>query len=234
GAARPVVQDHPLVDDTWREDAILTLGFPGGFPPDSATVGAIPIPMAGATVRTPEPVAALAIDGVVVRPPRHGYDGDGVWVGEDIEDPVRFEGPWSSPVELTWTPGLRGDSLTVVVRILGYGAEADCACGEDCGPGFFCDRGVCAPEEGSGWVAVGELACTVADDGAFSLTPALVGPLLQSGPAWERAGVVLAVGRMIEGEVVVPDVRSNGGRRIPITPVRTRMADLVWTRLEAP
>lgn len=229
-----VVQGHPDLADTWRGPADWTLGFPGGFPPASATVGAIPLPMVGAAVRTPAPVADLAIGGVAVRPPHHGYNDSGVWVGDDLEDPVRFGGPWSAPMVLTWTPGTEGDSLTVVVRLLGYGAEADCACGEDCGPGFTCERGVCAPDEGSGWVAVGELACTVADDGEFALTPALVRPLLQSGPAWERAGVALAVGRMIEGEVTVPDVRSNAGRRIPITPVRTRTADLTWTRLEAP
>jgi hypothetical protein len=234
GAMGAVVQGHGDIPDSWREDTAFTLGFPGGFPPDSATVGAIPLPMVGAEVRTPEPVADLAIGGQAVRPPHHGYNDNGVWVGEDLEDPVRFEGPWDAPMELTWTPGARGDSLTLVVRILGYGAEADCACGEDCGAGFSCDQGVCAPDEGSGWVAVGELACTVADDGAFSLTPALVRPLLQSAPGWERAGVALAVGRMVEGEATVPDVRSNAGRRIPITPVRTRMADLTWTRLEAP
>lgn len=234
GAMGAVVQDHPDLADTWRESTAFTVGFPGGFPPESATVGAIPVPMVGASVRTPGPVADLRIDDVAVRAPHHGYNDNGVWVGEDVEDPVRFAGPWDAPLALTWTPGTQGDSLTVVVRILGYGAEADCACGEDCGAGFTCDQGVCAPVEGSGWVAVGELACTVADDGAFALTPALVRPLLQSGPGWERAGVALAVGRMIEGEITVPDVRSNAGRRIPITPVRTRTADLTWTRLEAP
>lgn len=234
GAQDPVVRDHALLPDTWRSGAVAKVTFPGGLPPETATVGSIPTPPGAGVVTFPAALEDPAIGGVGLRAPHHGYDESGVWVGEDAEDPVRYPGPWTEPLELTWTPSESGEPLTVVVRILGYGAEADCLCGEDCGAGFTCDQGVCAPEEGSGWVVVGELACTAADDGAFTITPDMAGDLLLASPWWETAGAVLAVGRMSEGELVVPDVRTQSGRRVPVTPVRTRVSDITWTRLEAP
>ncbi len=234
GTLDPVVRDHVLLPDTWRSGAVARVTFPGGLPPKTATVGAIPTPPSAGVVTFPEALQGVTIGGEALRPPHHGYDEDGVWIGEDEEDPVRFPGPWEAPLELTWTPSTAGEPLTVVVRILGFGAEADCLCGEDCGAGFACEQGVCAPTEGSGWVVVSELACTVADDGEFTLTPDMGRDLLLASPWWETAGAVLAVGRMNEGELVVPDVRTQSGQRVPVTPVRTRVMDLTWTRLEAP
>jgi hypothetical protein len=235
GLLGAVIQDHALLPDTWRNSQTMSVGFPGGFPPETSTVGAIPMPLTTATVRFPEEVADLLIDDTPLRPPHHGYNDAGVWVGDDAEDPVRFKGPWRSPLSLAWTPGESGESLTVVVRILGIGGEGDCSCAEDCGAGFSCDNwGTCVPDEGSGWVSLGEVACTVADDGEFSLTPEHMAPLLDAVPGWERAGAAMAVGRINEATVDVPDVRTAAGRRVTITPVRTRISDLTWTRLEAP
>ena len=81
---------------------------------------------------------------------------------------------------------------------------------------------------------LGELACTVADDGAFSLTPGMLATLDGNIDDNERAGVVLAMARLSEGTVELEDALTFNGKRVSITPARTRVADITWTRVSMP
>jgi len=221
GRLMPVVQDHEYLPDTWRSGADYNVGFPGTVPPPDSTIGAIPYPLEAAPLRFPTELSDLAIDGVSVQAPSSGED-------------LRYPGPWQGPVELSWTPAPSPEPLTVVLRYLGWGDEGACDCNTTCGPGFTCREGLCVGDEGSGWHVLGELACTVADDGSFTLSPDMLATLDVNIDSNERAGVVLAMSRMSEGSLTVPDVLTFNGKKVSITPVRTRVSDIVWTRLSTP
>ncbi len=221
GRLHPVVQDHESLPDSWRSGAEYSLSFPGTVAAPDSTLGAIPYPLEGVPIAFPTAVADLAIGGEAVRAPGAGED-------------LRYPGPWTGPMELSWTPAAQPEQLTVVLRMIGWGDEGSCDCNTGCGPGFDCKDGLCVGEDGAGWRVLGELACTVADDGDFAITPAMLSTLHDNIDANERAGVVLAVARMSEGTVTVPDVLTFNGKRVSITPVRTRISDIVWTRLSTP
>ena len=48
------------------------------------------------------------------------------------------------------------------------------------------------------------------------------------------AGAVLMVSRQRESTMVVPDALTYNGRRVSLSPVRTRILDIIATRLEGP
>lgn len=221
GRLMPAVTDHELLPDTWRSDADYTVSFPGSVAPPDSTIGTIPYPLLAPGLHFPSALQDLALDGQPVRAPAS-------------DEQLRYTGPWAGPMELTWTPASSPEPLTVVLRYLGWGDEGACDCNNVCGPGFTCKDGLCVGDEGSGWHVLGELACTVADDGSFSITPAMLATLDGNTNAGERAGVVLAMARLSEGSVEVDDVLTYNGKRVSITPVRTRVADVVWTRLSMP
>jgi len=226
GSLGPVVMDHPLLDDTWANDVDWSLSFPGTLQPPEATFGAIPYPAQGAVTFPPD-VEDLTVNDEEVVPPGTGRQAE-----------VRFAGPWDDRTVLRWTPSASGDSLTVTVRYLGWGVETACDCSTDCGEGFVCEDGWCAGEEGAGWNVLGEVTCTVEDDGEFALEASHLERLdLFSDPRdpdYGVGGVVLMVSRMAEGTLTVDDVHTWNGKRVPVTPVRTRVIDTVVTRLEMP
>jgi hypothetical protein len=223
---------HP---DTWKPATTWQISAPGTLPPATATVGSVPFPWEGATLTTPPALVGLHVDGTIVRPPRHGYDASGVFVGDDVEDPVRFPGPWDRDVEITWQPSDPPSPVTLTLRLLSNAVEGSCGCAEDCAAGFTCaPDGTCVSVEGVTGRPTGELTCTLHDDGAFTLTPDLVADLRRWVAPDLQDGAILLVSRLTEGEAALPDVRTFNDKRIPMAPVRTRAIDTVVTRLEAP
>jgi len=234
GSLKPVIQEHELLPDNWKSGETWSVGFPGTVVPSESTMGAIPYPLIDGAMVFPPDLAGFTVDDESVRPPHHYYDDDGVWVGYEEFDDVRFPGPWKNAVSIGWEPSDDGTPLTIVVRYLGTAEEEGCDCNADCNDGFTCLEGSCVGDEGSGWNVVGEVACTVADDGEFMLTPQHMTTLDTWVKRKEIQGAVLAVARISEGTVEVADVLTYNQKRVEITPVRTRALDVIWTRLEAP
>ena len=220
---RPVVIDHELLPETWLSGESVELTFPGTIAPPESTLGSIPYPLQDADVMFPTALDGLQIDGEDVRPPEHDWY-------YAVDDPVRFAGPWSAPSTLTWEPA--GEPLTVQLRLLGWGVEEDCLCSADCEAGFTCEDGGCVGDDGSQWNVLGSVTCTVEDTGEWTMTPEMLQSLKDNTRPFEVAGAVLVVARSSEGSVDVPDVLSWNGGRVPISPVRTRLVDLVATRVE--
>jgi hypothetical protein len=225
----PVLQGNRYLPDNWRNGETLALAFPGTLVPPDSTLGAIPYPVDWGTFTFPSPVEELALDGIPVRAPHDGYDEDGSWTGQD--DDVRYRGPWSGPVAITWSPSARGEAVTLALRYLGRGDEGACASGVDCEEGFSCEEGACRADEGSGLDVVGEFVCTLVDDGEYLLDPADLSELEAHIDPGTIRGAVLAVGRVFEGQLTVPDALTWTGGRVPLSPVRTRALDLLYTRL---
>jgi len=227
GTLEPVIQDHADHPGNWRPGGLFDLSFPGTVLPPESTVGAVPYPLSAGSIGFPSETVGLAIGGEPVRAPQHGEDGD---------DDVRFEGPWQAPMVLSWEPSASRAPLTITVRYLGEGVESECGCSADCGAGFTCEldtgsaNGVCVGDEGAGWVVLGELTCTVEDDGEFVLQPADMAALnAQASPD----NAVLLVSRISESKLdSVADARTPNGLRVPISPVRVRVVDTIVTRLD--
>jgi len=232
GRLLPDLTDHAVLHDTWRPDSVWGLSFPGTVVPPESSMGSIPYPLRGATVQFPSELVDLQIDGEPVRAPRHDYDAEGVYTGE--RDDVRFAGPFDRPMVMSWQPSAVGDPLTVTLRYLGNQSQGSCVDSEECGAGVSCIEAQCMPDDGDGSLVLGELTCTVADDGLFSLEPGDLEFLDAAVRLDQRAGAVLLVGRMSEGIIEVPDVLTSVGGRVPMSPVRTRVADLIITRLDLP
>ena len=235
GRLGAVVTGHDYLPDTWRGDATWDIRFPGTVSPPDSTMGSVPYPLTEGSIRFPADVSGVSLDGVEVRAPHHEYDDEGVWDPE-VEDDVRYPGPWTGPVTVSWEPSDDGQPVTIVVRYLGVGEEEACDCNWDCSAGFTCDEqlGACLPDEGSGWVPEGELVCTVADDGEFVLEPSRLDILDTWVDPTAVHGRVLGVARISEGTVEVADALTFNDKRVVLTPVRTRVSDVLWTRLEAP
>ena len=222
GLLKPAITEHDLLPLTWKPGANIEVSFPGTVAPVEATFGAIPYPLEKGTVKLPPSVDGLKVNGEVVRPPMHG----------EQDDEVRFAGPYAGPMDLTWTPSEAGTPLTVVVRYLGWGADADCDCTNECPAGFTCEFGACAFDDGSTWAPLGEVVCTVEDDGEFTLFYGDIQDLDTSVPLYLYAGAVLIVARIEEGELEVPDAVSYTGDRVGLGPIRTRTIDAIYTRLD--
>jgi hypothetical protein len=228
----PVIQGHPDLPDTWTPGADWRLSFPGTVAPPEATFGTIPYPLTDGNMHLPMPLEDAAINGAPVRAPNHGYNRAGEWTGED--DDVRYRGPFTEPMVLTWTPSPSQGDLTVVIHLLGEGVESDCGCTADCEAGFECVDGGCMGVDGASWNVLAEVACTAADDGEFSIEPqALAGVWAQLDWA-DLAGATVSLARINESTVFVPDVRTWNGKKVGIDPVRVRASDILVTRLEVP
>jgi hypothetical protein len=89
-------------------------------------------------------------------------------------------------------------------------------------------------DDGATWEVLAEVACTVADDGAFTLTEADTAGLWNWVDLADVAGATLSIARITESTTFVPDVLTWNGKRIGINPIRLRAADIVVTRLEVP
>ncbi len=218
------------------------MSFPGSIQAPEATIGAIPAPFTG-SLAFPHPITGLRVNGDVVRPPHHGYDTDGVYVGEDVVDDVRFTGPWAGDTTITWEPSSSAQAVTVSVRLLASGLETPCDGCTSCDPGFHCEAEDsedpdsprwCTADEGSSWLSAGEVTCTVPDTGEFTLTREHLELLLLAVPPYNVNGAVLTVGRRLEGTLFVPDALTYNGKRAPLNGVRTRTSDTIVTRLDAP
>lgn len=230
---KPAITGHETLPDTWRPNENWALSAPGGIPPADATVGSIPFPWQGGTLTTPPAMVGLRINGELVRPPRHGYDAGGRWVSEDLEDTVRFAGPWSGDVELTWDQAPSPSPVTLTIRYLSNAVEGTCGCVADCSAGFTCTaEGQCVSKEGVTGQPRGELTCTLLDDGAFTLTADHLAELDRWVKPADRDGAILMMSRITEGTVNVPAVRTHNDKRVEMAPVRTRAIDTVITRLE--
>lgn len=232
GQLWPDVQDHPLLPDTWAPGGSWSVTFPGTVAPAEATFGTVPYPLTNGLMTLPMELEGLAINNASVRPPRHGYNRDGEWTGED--DDVRYRGPFTEPMEIAWTPSAAMGAVTVVIHLLGEGPEEACGCVADCEPGFACEDGACVGVDGATWNVLAEVACTAKDDGSFTVEPAdLAGAWTQID--WSNMrGAIASFARINESTVFVPDVRTWNGRKVGIDPVRIRSADIIVTRLEVP
>jgi hypothetical protein len=217
----PSLIDYEAGLDNWKSGTTLDISFPGGLPPQYATVGAIPYPLINASMTLPTQLSDVMVNGEAVRAPQHGEE----------DDPVRFAGPWAEAMEITWTPSDPPQPLTIAIRTVGSVSEGDCSCDEDCGSGFSCQEAECFGDDGSSSEQLGELLCTVTDDGTFSISPADV-EQLQNNTKEKLAGSILIVSRITEGEITTPDVLSFNGKRIENGTVRTRAIDAIYTRLE--
>lgn len=221
----PSLIDYDGGLDNWGTSASLSIAFPGGLPPDYATVGAIPYPLASdATMALPADINDIQINGEAVRAPIHGEE----------DDLVRFAGPWSEALEITWAADNASEPLTISIRNLGRNpeGEGECSCDEDCGEGFSCTEGQCFGADGSSAHQLGELVCTVADDGSFTISPEDVAQLKKQTELESWVGSILIISRITEGELEIPDILTFNGKRMKTEPVRTRAIDAVYTRLE--
>jgi hypothetical protein len=236
GELQAVVQDHDWLPNNWASDTHWSISFPGTVLPPESTMGAIPYP-AREGIQFPPDIENLMINGTTVRAPHHDYDDSGIW-SEGYEDDVRFPGPWDTALSVNWTPWTSESAvsqpLTIVVRLLGTAEESSCDCNAACSAGFSCVDESCVGEEGAGWATLGELACTVTDDGEFNLTPNMMSSLWEWVDRDDVAGAVLMVSRQRESTMTVDDVLTYNGKRVEISPIRTRILDIIATRLEAP
>lgn len=232
GSLQPILQGNALLPDNWRGGQIWNMSFPGTLVPPDSTLGAVPYPLTDGEVMFPPDIEGVAVNGETVRPPHPGYNDAGVWTGEP--DDVRYPGPFEEPMTVTWTPSALATPVTVAIRYQGVYDEGACTCQSDCSTGFTCEEGQCVFDDGSGYNIVGELVCTVADDGEFTVDPSFLETLDTWVSPTDIRGYALAVGRISEGTVTVPDALTYNGKRVGISPVRTRVLDLVYTRLEAP
>jgi len=225
GALGPVVTGHELLPDTWRPASTWTLTAPGSLAPPESTIGVVPFPVVGSFTFPPE-LTGLTVANQPVRPPEHEWEGD--------DDDVRFPGPWTEGVRIEWEPSALQEPLTIAVRLLGVDDEGACGCGGVCEPGFACEDDRCVNVDGATSNPLGEVVCTVSDDGEFVLKPIHI----QMLDAWvdpiEVRGAILLVARTTEGSFAVPDVLSFNGKRIEVGEARTRGLDVIVTRLEAP
>lgn len=228
----PDVQGHPDLPDTWTPGATWSVSFPGTVVPAESTVGAVPYPLANATIQIPEPITGVAVNGAAVRPPNHGYSRLGEWTGED--DDVRFTGPFAEPMSVTWTPSVSQGSVTLVVRLLGAQSEGDCDCLADCDEGFFCESGQCVGADGSSANVLAELACDAEDDGEFVIAPEELAGVWTMVDWTDIRGATLSVARMNEAQATIQDVLTWNGKRVSAEPVRVRAMDVLVTRLERP
>lgn len=221
----PSLIDYDKGLDNWRSGASLSIAFPGGLPPQYATVGAIPYPLEGdAAMTLPDDLVDVQVNGEAVRAPQHGEE----------DDLVRFAGPWTEAMEITWTPADSAQSLTISLRNVGKNPEGEgaCSCDEDCGSGFSCTEEKCFGDDGSSGQQLGELVCTVADDGSFSISPEDVAQLKKQTESEGWSGSILVISRITEGEITIPDILTFNGKRMETEPVRTRAIDAIYTRLE--
>jgi hypothetical protein len=228
----PVIQGHPDLPDTWTSGASWSVTFPGTLVPQEATLGAIPYPLTEGLMHLPAVLEGVAVGGVPVRAPKHGYARDGTWTGED--DDVRFAGPFVEPMSVNWTPSRSSGDVTMVVRLHGFGREEACSCAADCGAGFSCQQGACMGEDGAGWVVLAEVACTAADDGEFIIQPEEFAGVWATVDWPDIAGATLLVARSNASTLFVPDVLTWNGKRVGISPVRVRASDILVTRLDLP
>ncbi len=228
----PSIQGHVDIPDTWTPGATWTISFPGTIAPAEATFGTIPYPLTDGLMHLPVEVEGLAINGSVLRPPRHGYNREGEWTGED--DDVRFQGPFSQPMDVSWTASRSMGDLTIVIKLHGEGVEGDCGCAADCEEGFECVDGACVGSDGATWNVLAEVACTAVDDGEFTIQPSDMAGIWSHLDWSEVAGATVSFARINESTVFVPDVLTWNGRKVGVDPVRIRASDIVVTRLEVP
>jgi hypothetical protein len=229
GLMGPSVMDHPIHPATWYDGETVSMSFGGTVAPDEATIGAIPLPHT-ADIAFPALLTGVTVNGEVVRAPHHLYDEDGVWDGE-TEDAVRYPSPFTNDLEVGWDTA--GAPVTIAVRVMGWGVEEDCDCDAACSDGFTCEDGGCVADDGASWAVLGEVTCTAADDGSFTLGSEQMRTFTDAVAPWEVAGAVLIVARMEEGTAEgVPAVRTSNGKAVDINPIRVRTVDLVATRVE--
>ncbi|MEC7987389.1 MAG: hypothetical protein VX278_19630 [Myxococcota bacterium] len=213
-ALQPALTSYPHGADTWPAQAAdLTLHFPGTLPPKDTMVGAIPYPVTD-SLPIPHPLTNVQINGSSLS-----------------QSATSFTGPWSESLNLTWDPAPNASPLTVSIRLIGSGdAQGPCDCDADCSEGLVCQDTVCMPQHGASDQQLGELVCTLRDDGEFSIAPSMMAPL--RGEV-EAAGALLIVSRVAESQISdPPSILTHNGKKLQNAPIRTRGIDAIITRLE--
>ncbi len=215
---KPVLTSYAHAPDTWPTNATdLQVNFPGALPPEDTMVGAIPKSGSG-VLPVPQPLNAVRINGLELNAAAQ-----------------KFSGPWTEQMLLSWLPSTPSYDLTLSIRAVGRGeAQGSCSCDDDCESGMSCDEGSCYAINGSSDTQIGELVCSVKDDGEFSLSPDQVSDFLKSVQV-DAVGYLLVVGRLTEGEITqMPDTLTHNGKRLSTAAIRTRGIDAIITRLERP
>ena len=136
---------------------------------------------------------------------------------------------------LSWQPSTPASELTLSIRAVERGeAQGSCVCDDDCESGLSCNEGACYSIHGSSDAQVGELVCSLKDDGEYALSPDQVSDFLEAVQT-NSVGYLLVIGRVAESKIAeVPDTLTHNGKRLPTSPIRTRGIDAIITRLEAP
>ena len=215
---KPVLTSYPHGSDTWPSTAAtLEASFPGTLPPEDTMVGAIPSPGSG-SLSIPQPLNSVRINGLELN-----------------EAAQQFKGPWTEQMLLSWLPSTPSADLTLSIRAIQRGeAQGSCVCDDDCSSGLSCNEGSCYAIHGSSDAQVGELVCSLKDDGEYSLSPSQVSDFLNAVQT-DSVGYLLVIGRMAEDQISqVPDTLTHNGKRLSTAPIRTRGIDAIITRLEAP
>jgi len=213
---QPTVLQHDQLATTWSSGATWEITTPGALP--HSELRAVPAPLSEATLTLPPTLEGVAVS------------------GQELSATTWLPGPWQEALPLTWTPSAEGTPVTVVLLLLGVGGEGTCFCDDNCPAGTTCDDATarCTTAAGMGWDVRGELACTLEDDGEFSLEPTALDRLVNQIDPADVVGAVLAVARITEGTFAIGDAITPDGGRIALTPIRARGLDVIYTRLESP
>ena len=190
---------------------------PGTVLPPEAVIGSIPQPIGAQAVPVAQPLPTVTLNDQAI-----------------TSSSTRFEGPWQQPLNIRWATDEVSTPLTLTLRLHSWGAEHACENTSECGDGATCDQGWCVGDEGSSWNILGELVCTLENNGSFRLRPVDVESLVDWYHPDDIIGATLMIARTQEHTSTIADVLTFNGLRSPSAPVLLRTTQAVLTRLEAP
>lgn len=231
----------------WSNGAALTVALGGALPSDSRDYASIPVASTAAdTVSLPVPLEDLTIQGKeVVLPVLNPVSGDVMAAQTRPALPAAGES-----LSLGWKTSSSPGQIVAVVEYFGPGpgrCPADCGeasecCQTDlqCGSNEKCeallDNGAsaCFPVDGDQSQRQGALICTLADNGAASISGEQLAALNAQVDMNAVRGVVFRIGRGASLETSVADLMTTDGTRHTLTPVMLRASDVVLVRFNVP